>query len=172
MDPENAKAARSSAVAMLARRAATRRQVVDRLVRRGYARDTAESVTQDLVARGYIDDEAFATSWAAAARRRGCGRAAIVEGLSALGFTRSAALAVAEATVPPEDDLPLAQQAAERWAAGKDLPMDGQGAQKAAARLFAYLLRRGFPAGVSRKVAMLTVTRRAGEDSVQLDNNF
>lgn len=167
VDSNDAKAARNAAVSMLARRAATRRQVADRLVRRGFARDTAEAVVEDLAARGYIDDVAYAQAWAAAARRRGRGRAAIMEGLSALGFDRPAVLATATAAIPPEDDLELAQQAAERWVAGKAFPEDIQERQRMAARLFAFLQRRGFPAEVSRKVVAITVARRTGEDPVQ-----
>ncbi len=58
---------------LLSRRAWTRADLAARLRRRGAPADVATEVVDDLVARGYVDDAAFARHWVTARAARGYG---------------------------------------------------------------------------------------------------
>jgi len=116
---------------------------VARLRRRGAPADVAVTVTDDLVARGYVDDAAFARHWVTTRTARGYGAARLRAELRARGVPASL-IDTALTAVDRGDQLDEARRLARRR-----LPALTRAApEKAAARLRDHLLRRGFPGGV------------------------
>jgi regulatory protein len=140
--PLDAKAARLAALDLLARKSWSRRELASRLRRRGAPADVAEAVVQELLARGYLDDEAFARWWAQArARGRRIGSLRLRQELARKGIPRDLAAA---ATGAAFEEVSEAERALE--AGRRRLPaLRGQEAARAAARLRDHLLRRGYP---------------------------
>jgi regulatory protein len=134
---------------LLSRKAWTRRELTARLRRRGAPADVARGVIADLEARGYVDDEAFATRWVESrAGGRGLGRRRLRQELLARGVARPLVETGLLAAGSPEDELGRA-----RALAARRVPVLRRLApERAARRLHDYLLRRGFPAGVVRRV--------------------
>jgi regulatory protein len=143
----DAKAARLAAGDLLSRRAWTRAELAARLRRRGAPADVAAEVVDDLVARGYVDDAAFARQWIAARAARGYGAARLRMELRARGI---AAPLISSALTTLADDDPLARA---RDAARRRLPALRRGRlERVASRLRDYLLRRGFSTSVVVRV--------------------
>lgn len=155
-------AARTRAVALelLARRPWTRRELGARLRRRGAPAEVAEAVVADLVARGYVDDRAFATAWAETrARGRGYGSLRLRAELRRKGVARPLAEAAIERAFVETDELARARAVAERR-----LPaLRKRAPERAAPRLHAHLLRRGFPAEVADRVVRQLCAARGQE---------
>jgi regulatory protein len=109
----------------------------------------AERVVVDLEARGYVDDRAFATTWAEVrARERAVGRERLREELVARGVARPLAEAAIERAFAETDELTRARAAAlRRWPA-----LERRAPDRAARRLHDYLRRRGYPGEVVRQV--------------------
>lgn len=107
----------------------------------------------DLVARGYVDDRAFARQWVETRAARGIGAARLRAELRTRGIAApliDAALGVLDA----EDQLSQARAAARRR-----LPaLRRSSAERAAFRLRDHLLRRGFPSGVVARVVRECLT--------------
>jgi len=141
--------ARAVALDLLSRKAWTRRQLTDRLRRRGAAAGVAEAVVADFEARGYVDDRAFATAWAEArARGRAYGPRRLREALIAKGVVRTLVdEAVRQAFAEVDEETRARAAAAQRLPLLRRAPPD-----RAARRLSAYLLRRGFPGDIVRRV--------------------
>jgi regulatory protein len=136
------------ALDLLARKPWTRRDLTRRLRRRGAPADVAEAVVADLEARGYVDDQAFATTWAESrARDRGLGRGRLRVELLARGIARPLVEAAIEHAFEDTDELTRARAAAARRLAA----LPGAPGQ-AARRLHDYLCRRGYPGAVVRQV--------------------
>jgi len=145
-------AARVVALDLLSRRAWTRRDLAARLRRRGAPADVARAVVLDLEQRGYVDDRAFAQGWVESrASGRGLGSRRLRAELRARGVARPL-IEAALGAVEPADELARARDLAARRLArlGRADPT------RAARRLGDYLLRRGFPAGVVRRVVRET----------------
>lgn len=105
------------------------------------------AVVADLVARGYVDDGAFARHWVETRAARGYGAARLRAELRARGVA-SALIDGALAAVTPDAALVRAREAARRR-----LPALARGRpDRVAARLRDHLLRRGFPAGTVVRV--------------------
>ncbi len=101
----------------------------------------------DLVARGYVDDAAFARQWVAARAARGYGAARLRMELRARGVT-SPLIAAALAGLTGDDTLARARETARRR-----LPALRRGrADRVAPRLRDYLLRRGFSTSIVVRV--------------------
>jgi regulatory protein len=139
--------ARAVALDLLSRRPWTRRELGTRLRRRGAPAEVAETVVADLEARGYVDDRAYAAAWAESrARGRHLGSRRLREELLARGVTRALVDEAVGSTLADEE-------ARARAAADRRLPALSRAAPAdAARRLGGYLLRRGFPADVVRRV--------------------
>ncbi len=162
--PLDAAGARRVAIDLLARKAWTRRDLVQRLRRRGAAAELARDIVADLGARGYLDDESFARWWAQArARGRRVGSVRLQRELRAKGVAPELIKAAVEAAFETASELDRAMEAGRRRLAG--LVRIGRG--RLPSRLADYLLRRGYPASlVSRVVkALLAVDLDEGSSA-------
>jgi regulatory protein len=118
-----------------------------RLQRRGAPSEAAAAVIDDLVARGYLDDAAFARHWVTTRTARGYGAARLRAELR----TRGVAPALVDQALGRIDRADQLEEA--RRLARRRLPALTRAApQKAAARLRDHLLRRGFPGGLVAQV--------------------
>jgi len=107
----------------------------------------ATEVTDDLAARGHLDDAAFARHWITTRAARGYGAARLRAELRARGVADSL-IATALGALDRGDQLAEARRLARRR-----LPALSRAApDKAAARLRDHLLRRGFPGGLVAQV--------------------
>ncbi len=150
LDPARARAV---ALDLLSRKAWTRRDLRQRLRRRGAPGAVADAVVADLEARGWVDDRAFAAAWAESrARGRGFGSRRLREELFTKGVARPLVdAAVREAFATTDEETQALGVARRRLARiRRAAPED------AARRLHAYLLRRGFPGDVVRRVVRRT----------------
>ena len=156
----DAKAAKLAAFDLLASRAWSTRELVRRLGRRGAAGDVARAVVSELQSRGYLDDEAFARWWAQArAEGRRIGSIRLRHELRAKGIPSGLAAAAIEAAFEEASELDRALEAGRRR-----LPALLRAApDRAPVRLASYLLRRGYPAPVVRRVLARLVGGEAGE---------
>ena len=148
-------AARARAVALdlLSRKARTRLDLQDRLHRRGAPRAVAEAVVGDLEARGYVDDRAFAVNWVESRTRgRAIGSRRLREELLQKGVARPLVEATLAAALTETDEAARARAAAARRLPGLERAAPDQVAR----RLYDYLVRRGFPADVARRVVRET----------------
>jgi regulatory protein len=109
----------------------------------------AGAVVADLEARGYVDDRAFAAAWAESrARGRGYGSRRLREEL----LTRGVARPLVEAAVR-EAFAETGEETRARAVAARRLPLLRRLVpEQAARRLGAYLLRRGYPEPLVRRV--------------------
>jgi regulatory protein len=139
--------ARVVAFDLLSRKAWTRRDLMTRLRRRGAPAPVAAAVVADLEARGYLDDRAFALSWAESrARSRAIGSRRLREELLARGVARPLVDEAVAGTASGEEARASA-------AATRRLPILRRAdPETAARRLAGYLSRRGYPAAVVRRV--------------------
>jgi regulatory protein len=142
------------AAELLAARPHFRQELAAKLVQRGYPSEDIEQALDRLQSRGYLDDRAAARGFVESRLARGEGR----QRLRAELLRRGAPEDVAEETLAeltPEDDLPAARAAAERWArqGGRD--------PRALAR---HLERKGF----SRRAIVAVLN--AGADGLEIDD--
>lgn len=121
---------------LLARRPHFRRQLADKLLRRGYEEAEVDEALARLERYGYLDDPRTAVDFVASRLSRGpMGRRRLEAELVRRGAPREAIdAALAEL---PDDDLPAARQAARAWRRGR-----GRGRPPAA--LARFLNRKGF----------------------------
>jgi len=121
------------------------------LRRRGAPADVAIEVVDDLVARGYVDDAAFARQWVSARAARGYGAARLRMELRARGIAPPL-ISAALGALGGDDALARAREAARRR-----LPALGRGRpERVAPRLRDYLLRRGFSTSIVVRVVRET----------------
>ncbi len=142
------------AVQLLASRPHFRRELEAKLQQRDYAAEEIEEALARLAAQGYLDDRAAARGFVESRLARGEGRARLRAEL----LRRGAAEEVAEealAELTPEDDLPAARAAAQRWErlGGRD--------PRALAR---HLDRKGF----SRRAIVAVLNART--DGLEIDD--
>jgi regulatory protein len=101
----------------------------------------------DLVARGHVDDRAFALAWVDARSARGIGVARLRAELRARGVARQL-IESALAGADPDHQLQAARAVARRR-----LPTLRRGRpDRIGARLHDHLLRRGYPAAIVARV--------------------
>ncbi|HXJ82887.1 MAG TPA: regulatory protein RecX [Candidatus Methylomirabilis sp.] len=145
----DAKGAKLAAFDLLARHAWSTRDLTRRLRRRGAAPDVARAVVAELEGRGYLDDEAFARWWAQArAEGRHVGSLRLRRELAAKGIPRDLAASAVEAAFEEASELDRALAAGRRR-----MPALRRAApDRLTARLSAYLLRRGYPPALTRRV--------------------
>lgn len=143
----DARRARLVAADLLSRRAWTRADLTRRLCRRGATPEVAAEVAADLVARGHLDDAAFARHWVETRAARGYGAARLRAELRQRGVAQRL-IDAAIGALGPSGALAGARAVAERR-----LPaLRGLEPQRAAARLRDHLLRRGYAAGIVMRV--------------------
>lgn len=131
------------ALHVLRSRALPAPEIARRLVRKGHAREAAETAVGALVAAGLIDDAEFARHYARTrARRRGFGPGRLVRDLRRFGIAEREAEAAVREALESEGLEPgaLAREAAARKLKGL-AGLEGTARER---RLRAYLLRRGF----------------------------
>jgi regulatory protein len=158
LDPPRARAV---ALDLLSRKAWTRRDLSARLVRRGASAALATVVVADLEVRGHVDDRAFALAWVESrAWGRGLGSRRLREELGAKGVARPLVdEALRDAGVLDDEEARARAVALRRVGALKR----GTPAE-VGRRLHGYLVRRGFPPDVVRRV-MRQVSGIAIEDT-------
>jgi regulatory protein len=102
------------AAELLAARPHFRRELAAKLQQRGYPADEIDAALDRLAEQGYLDERATAFAFVESRLARGEGRARLRAELLRRGAPEDAAEeALGELT--PEDDLPAAREAAERW---------------------------------------------------------
>jgi regulatory protein len=119
-------------------------------------------VVADLHGRGYLDDEGFARWWAQArARGRRLGSVRLRQELAAKGIPRDLVTAAVAAAFEDTSELDRAMDAGRRRLAALSRAERGQ----PAARLGAYLLRRGYPSPVVTRVLRTLLAGRGGDEA-------
>jgi regulatory protein len=145
------RAARESALRLLAQRARTETEMRKRLLRSGYARPVVDGIVTDLLARGLVNDAEFALAFALErTRRRPRGERRLVQELRARGI--SAVMAESAVARAFEDEgateHTLAARGADEWLKRNGSRSGGVDARAARLRqqrrLHDYLARRGF----------------------------
>lgn len=135
------------AVAFLAGRARSRREMEERLLRSGYRPCTVEMVLFKLEKEGLLDDADFARQWVDARSARRMGRGRIAQELRRKGVSAQEAEEALEA-LSEEDQLEgamaLVEKALSRVPSGED-------SRKTAARITAMLARRGYGYDMARE---------------------
>lgn len=150
--------ARAAAYDLLARRGWSRKELEDRLRRRGASAAVARAVTERLVELGYLDDAEFARAWVEGRmRRRPAGPRRLEHELRRRGVDPS----LAGESVSRIDPDVLQKQAngfaAERL---RRLARAGEDLRSAARKVAAAMARRGFDWDVIR-----AALRNAGQDA-------
>jgi regulatory protein len=139
--------ARQRALRRLARRDHTEAELRQALVRHGFAAAVVEETLARLRAEKYLDDQGFATRFAhSRVAHHGLGRNRVRQALRARGLSRAIIeTGVAEALRDVSEVESLEAVARRYWRQhGRDEPL------QRIRKLWAFLLRRGFPAGLVR----------------------
>jgi regulatory protein len=137
---------------LLARRAYTERELLDRLARRGVAPADAAAAVGELRRRGLVDDGATAAMWARSWRDyKGWGPLRIRAELSRRGIGRPVADALLEELFGGDGAQSVAAREAARLIRR---PAFRRAGRHRARWLTAQLLRRGFPHAVVRRVVL------------------
>lgn len=156
--------AREACLALLAYRPRTRRELRDRLLRKGFTGHVAEACLEALSAQGLVDDDAFARSFVRdRLRLRPRGSARLEQELRRRGVAPGTARDAVEAVFVAEDvrEDALAVEAAHSWlkrqpkavrAALSDVTRS-PARERARRRLHAFLARRGFLGAAARQAA-------------------
>ena len=135
------------AVAFLAGRARSRREMEDRLLRSGYRPCTVEMVLFKLEKEGLLDDADFARQWVEARTARRMGRGRIAQELRRKGVSAQEAEEALEA-LSEEDQLESAIRLVEKTLSRVST---GEDPRKTAARITAMLARRGYDYDTARE---------------------
>lgn len=133
------------AVALLAARARTEKEIVDALQKNAYPESVIARVMARLHEAGYIDDADFAAQWTAARTSKGLGALRIRMELRQKGVDQHE-IDQALTSMDESDWLESAVNAAQKAARGKDVtsPADRQ-------RILASLARRGYTFSQARE---------------------
>ena len=161
--------ARQRALRRLARRDHSEAELRRVLLRAGFAEPVVAATMERLRAEKYLDDQGFATRFAhSRVAHHGLGRNRVREALRARGVSRAIIdKGVAEALRDVSEVEVLEVQARRYWRQhGRDEPV------RRIRKLWVFLLRRGFPAGLVReRLAILWPRWREGlEDLPEPDD--
>ncbi len=135
------------AVAALAARPCSRKEIEDKLKRIGYRSCTIEMVLYKLEREHLLDDGDFARQWVAARARHGLGRQRIAQELKQKGITADEA----EEALADMDEEEQIRQATLLTEKALRLAKAGEEPRKTAARILAMLSRRGFGYGIAKE---------------------
>ena len=135
------------AVAFLASRARSRKEIEDKLLRSGYRPCTVEMVLYKLESNDLLDDADFAQQWVEARTARKVGRNRIAQELRRKGVSADEAEAALE-SIDEEDQLSGAISLVEK---AMDRVKPGEDPRKTAQRITAMLARRGYGWDVARE---------------------
>jgi regulatory protein len=133
------------ALNLLGYRARSEGEVRERLGRYGYAPGTVEGVVARLFELGYLDDEEFARQKAREKARR-YGPRRVSADLLKSGVGREVAAGAVEEEFAGRSELEDARSAVARR-------YNGEGSEAEARRVYGFLARRGYSAGVCAEVA-------------------
>jgi regulatory protein len=161
--------ATDAALSLLSTRARARRELADRLRRKGFDAAAVDHALERVERLGLIDDHAFAEAWVRdRLRLRPRGTRALVAELTGKGVAPAIAHSAVASVMRTEgtDDADLCRQAAEKWLRSR--PDRGgvadRGEQRRReGRLYAYLARRGYASAAIRDA--LTSMRAAAAES-------
>ena len=141
--------AREAALRLLAVRARSEGELVDRLRRKGFSEELTAVVVSALAGVGLVDDAAFARAWADEKMRlRPIGPRRLTSELLSKRIRRELVALVVDETFREHSELELARRAIEK----KARVSGGADAAKRRARLHSFLLRRGFSYEVASTV--------------------
>ncbi len=135
------------AVAALAARACSRKEIADKLTRIGYRPCTVEMVLYKLEREHLLNDEDFAQQWTEARSRHGLGRQRIAQELRQKGITSEqieTALSSIDESAQLENATTLAEKSLRR--ARKD-----EDPRKTVSRVIAMLARKGYGYSVAKE---------------------
>ena len=135
------------AVAFLAGRARSRREMEERLLRSGYRPCTVEMVLFKLEKEGLLDDADFARQWVSARSARRMGRGRIAQELRRKGVSAQEAEEALE-SLSEEEQLEGAMLLVKK---SLSRAPSGEEPRKTAARITAMLARRGYGYDVARE---------------------
>lgn len=142
------------AVAFLASRARSRKEIEDKLLRCGYRPCTVEMVLCKLETENLLDDADFARQWVDARVNHRLGRNRIAQELRRKGISADEAEAALE-SIDPDDQLESAIALVEKALARAK---SGEDPRKTANRITAMLARRGFSWDVAREAISRAMT--------------
>lgn len=144
------------AVAFLAVRSRSRRELEERLSRAGYLPATVEMVLFKLTKEGLLNDEEFAAQWVEAKSSKGLGRRRIAMDLMNKGVEKEAVEAAVAGVSPEEERLAACRLANKLWPR-----YQREGAPKGVQKCVQALVRRGFDWDTAKNA----VRQAAGGDS-------
>ena len=133
------------ALNLLGYRARSEGEIRERLARYGYASGTADVIVSRLFELGYLDDEEFARQKAREKARR-YGPQRVSADLLKSGVGREVAAGAVEEEFAGRSESEDARSAASRR-------YNGEGSEAEARRVYGFLARRGYSAGVCAEVA-------------------
>jgi regulatory protein len=142
--------AERAALRALARRGYARADLERRLARKGHPRSAVAGALERLVARGLIDDRRYAEEYARARAARGSGPPRLVRDLLAQGVARGTAEEAVRRALEVERIDPEA--AARALALRRVRQLRDLAPAVKRRRLFAFLLRRGYPGSQVREL--------------------
>ena len=136
------------ALRALGRKAHSTRELETKLLARTDDASAVADVLGRLKAGGYLDDRQCIETLAAVRLRRGdCGRSRLQREMAARGLPRDLVNQVLDEIFPPEEELDQMRRSLERKLEALSEPLD----EKRVARLYNYLLARGFPPEAVRR---------------------
>ncbi|GAB3696662.1 recombination regulator RecX [Corynebacterium nasicanis] len=162
---EEAKAeVRRRALLLLDARARSRHELRGRLLDLEFEASVVDDVLGDLAGVGLLDDAAFATEWVRQRHaRRGKSARVLDRELQDKGVdaaTRADALAQIDAA----DEEAMARALAEKKATAlREVPSDRAASDKELRRIVGVLARRGFPQGMSLRIAREALDERVAQ---------
>lgn len=139
--------AMNRALSLLSYRARARGELREKLLRAGYAERTVSEVVERLEELGYLDDEEFARELVRSEARKQYGSRRVFADLRRAGVDEEIAREAVEEEFAGRSEYETALKIArQRYNTGDD-----SGAQ--ARRVYGFLMRRGYSAGVCAEVA-------------------
>ena len=133
------------AVALLAARSRTEKEIADALYRNAYPEETIARVMQRLLEAGYLNDTHFSERWAASRSLKGMGARRIKMELRSKGIdTQKIDLTLS--ALDESDIFEGAVNAARKAARGKDVNIPGD-----RQKILASLARRGYDYSMARR---------------------
>ncbi|MFG0326571.1 MAG: regulatory protein RecX [Phycisphaerales bacterium JB037] len=160
-------ACRAKAIRLLRNRARTRKQLIDRLTRADFPRDTARTVADECADRGLIDDAAFAERFAESQLARAPTGPRLVEAkLAQKGIDRATATDAVRRAAAERDQLADATDLARRKLRIARPNLEPQVLKR---RVFASLARRGFEADIARRALDAALADRERDRSASAE---
>ncbi len=133
---------------LLVRRAYSRADMEQKLLKKGFSKDSVEETLQTLQRLGYVKDIAYAEDWVAhRSRNKPRGKRLLRHELSKKGIDKTTVDRVLE-DIDEEQEFQLAMRAAKKQA----LRYQRLSPEVSSRRLYGFLQRRGFESNVCRRV--------------------